>query len=82
MIYDNKKKYLKQVGRYCIRRLVKNNYKTLQEIYTKGYKLKTQAPIGYLDIVESSIYDDEKINESFSKADICLNLVGILFEQK
>ncbi len=74
-----------QVGRYCIRRLVKNNYKVTavtRNIHKKGYKLKTQAPIGYLDIVEASIFDDNKINELISKADICLNLVGILFETK
>tara|TARA_Y100001970_G_C14088704_1_gene778790 strand:+ start:208 stop:1167 length:960 start_codon:yes stop_codon:yes gene_type:complete len=74
-----------QVGRYCIRRLVKNNYKVTavtRNIHKKGYMLKTQAPIGYLDIVETSIFDDNRINELISKADICLNLVGILFETK
>ena len=74
-----------QVGRYCIRRLVKNNYKVTavtRNAHKSGYKLKTQAPIGYLDIIQASIFDDNKITELISKADICLNLVGILFETK
>ena len=44
-----------QVGRYCIRRLVKRNYKVIavtRNAHKKGYILKTQAPIGYIDIVE------------------------------
>ena len=56
-----------QVGRYCIRRLV-NNYKVTavtRNIHKKGYKLKTQAPIGYLDIVKRACFSDS-------------NLVGIL----
>ena len=54
-----------QVGRYCIRRLTKNNYKVTavtRNAHKSGYKLKTQAPIGYLDIVQASIFDDNKIS--------------------
>ena len=53
-----------QVGRYCIRRFVKNNYKVFavtRNAHKKGYILKTQAPIGYLDIVEANIFDEKKI---------------------
>ena len=74
-----------QVGRYCIRRLVKNNYKVIavtRNVHKKGYKLKTQAPIGYLDIVEANIFDENKITDLISKVDICINLIGILFETK
>ena len=35
-----------------------------------------------LDIVEANIFDEEKIRNLFKKADICINLVGILFEKK
>ena len=73
-----------QVGRYCIRRFVKNNYKVIavtRNLHKKGYILKTQAPIGYLDIVEANIFNEKKLHELISRADICLNLVGILHEK-
>ena len=73
-----------QIGRYCIRRLVKNNYKVIavtRNSHKKGYILKTQAPIGYLDIEEINIFNEKKIIELIEKADICLNLIGILFEK-
>ena len=73
-----------QVGRYCIRRFVKNNYKVIavtRNVHKKGYILKTQAPIGYLDIIESNIFDENKLIELISKVDVCINLVGILNEK-
>ena len=36
----------------------------------------------YIDVVESNIYNEEKLRELFSKSDICVNLVGILYEEK
>ena len=73
-----------QVGRHCIRRLVKNNYKitaVTRNLHQKGYMLKTQAPIGYLDVVQANIYDERKLDELLSGVDICINLIGILFEK-
>ena len=73
-----------QVGRYCIRRLVKRDYKVIavtRNVHKKGYILKTQAPIGYLDIIESNIFDENKLIELISKVDVCINLVGILNEK-
>ena len=73
-----------QVGRYCIRRLVKSNYKitaVTRNLHQKGYILKTQAPIGYLDIVQTNIFDEKKLDQLLSEADICINLIGILFEK-
>ncbi len=73
-----------QVGRHCIRRFVKNNYKVTavtRNLHQKGYILKTQAPIGYLDIVEANIFNEDKLTELVSKADVCLNLIGILHEK-
>ena len=73
-----------QIGRYCIRRLVRNNYKVVavtRNTHQKGYILKTQAPIGYLDIEQASILDDERISQLLSSVDVCINLVGILFEK-
>ncbi|MFL2854150.1 MAG: complex I NDUFA9 subunit family protein, partial [Candidatus Pelagibacter sp.] len=41
-----------------------------------------QANAGYIDIVEANIFDEKKIRALFKKTDICINLIGILFEQK
>ena len=73
-----------QIGKYCIRRLVRNDFRVIaatRNSHRKGYILKTQAPIGYIDIKEVSIYDDKRIREIISESDICLNLIGILFEK-
>ena len=73
-----------QAGRYCIRRFVKKNYKVTvvtRSFHKKGFLLKTQAPPGYLDIEEVNIFDIKKIEQLISNTDICLNLIGILFEK-
>ena len=73
-----------QIGRNLIRCLTKNNIKVTaltRNIHQKGYILKTQANPGYLEIVEGSIFDYELIKKLFSSADLCVNLVGILFEK-
>ena len=74
-----------QVGRYLIRKLTKNNIRVTvvtRNIHQKSLFIKTQANAGYIDIVESNIYDEKKIRNLFSKSDICINLIGILFEKK
>ena len=74
-----------QIGRNLIRKLTKNNYKVTvvtRNIHQKSYIIKTQANAGYIDIVEANIFEEKKIRSLFEKADICINLVGILFEQK
>ncbi len=74
-----------QIGRNLIRKLTKNNYRVTvvtRNIHQKSYIIKTQANAGYIDVVEANIFDEEKIRILFSKADICINLIGILFEQK
>ena len=74
-----------QIGRNLIRKLTKNNYKVTvvtRNIHQKSYIIKTQANVGYIDIVEANIFDEKKIRELFKKADICINLIGILFEKK
>ena len=74
-----------QIGRNLIRKLTKNNYKVTvvtRNIHQKSYIIKTQANVGYIDIVEANIYEEKKIRALFEKADICINLIGILFEQK
>ena len=73
-----------QIGRNLIRRLTEKNLKVTavtRNLHQKGYILKTQANPGYLDIIESNIFDINKIGELIKKADVCINLVGILFEK-
>ncbi len=74
-----------QIGRHLIRKLTVNNIRVTvvtRNIHQKSYKIKTQGNAGYIDIVEASIFDETKIRELFKNADICINLVGILFEKK
>lgn len=74
-----------QIGRNLIRKLTKNNYRVTvvtRNIHQKSYIIKTQANAGYIDIVEANIFDEKKIRELFKKANICINLIGILFEKK
>ena len=74
-----------QIGRNLLRKLTKNGYKVTvvtRNIHQKSYIIKTQANVGYIDIVEANIFDEEKIRELFKKADFCINLIGILFEKK
>jgi len=74
-----------QIGRHLIRKLTKNNIRVTvvtRNIHQKSYIIKTQGNAGYIDIVEANIYDEKKIRDLFSKSDICINLIGILFEQK
>ena len=74
-----------QIGRFLIRKLTKNNYRVTvvtRNIHQNSYKIRTQANAGYINIVESSIFDEKKIRKLFQDADICINLVGILYEKK
>ena len=73
------------IGRYLIRKLTKNNIKVTvvtRNIHQKSYIIKTQGNAGYIDIVESNIYDEKIIRNLFSKTDVCINLIGVLYEQK
>ena len=74
-----------QIGSFLIRKLTKNNLRVTvvtRNIHQKGLKIKTQANAGYIDIVEANIFEEEKIEKLFAKADICINLIGILYEKK
>ncbi len=74
-----------QIGRNLIRKLTRSGFRVTvvtRNIHQKSYIIKTQANAGYIDIVESNIFEEDKLREVFKKADICVNLVGILFEQK
>ena len=73
-----------QIGRNLIRKLTKNNYKVTavtRNFHKRGYILKTQANPGYIDIAEINIFDENKLRNLIKEADICINLIGILFEK-
>ena len=73
-----------QIGRHLIRKLTKNDIRVTvvtRNIHQKSYIIKTQGNAGYIDVVEANIYDEQKIRILFQKADLCINLVGILFEK-
>ena len=58
-------------------KLTKKNYQVTvvtRNIHQKSYIIKTQANAGYIDIVESNIFEEEKL-ESFSKKQTCINLI-------
>ncbi len=74
-----------QIGGNLIRKLTRNNIRVTvvtRNIHQKGLKIKTQANAGYIEIKESNIYDENKIEKLFSEADLCINLIGILYESK
>ena len=74
-----------QIGRNLIRKLTKKNYKVTvvtRNIHQKSYIIKTQANAGYIEIVESKLFEEQKLRSLFKKADVCINLIGILFESK
>ena len=73
-----------QIGRYLIRKLTQNNYKVTvvtRNIHQKSYLIKTQGNAGYIDIIEANIFDETTIRKLIKKADLCINLVGILYEK-
>ncbi len=74
-----------QIGRHLIRKLTKNNYRVTvvtRNIHQKGHIIKTQGNAGFINIVEANIFDETKIKKLFAEADICINLIGILFEKR
>ena len=74
-----------QIGRHLIRKLTKNNYKVTvvtRSIHQNGHIIKTQGNAGFINIVEANIFDETKIKKLFEEADICINLIGILFEKR
>ena len=65
--------------------MAKNNYKitvVTRNLHQKGLLIKTQANAGYINVIESNIFDEKKIRKLFENTDICINLIGILFEKK
>tara|TARA_Y100000591_G_scaffold71235_1_gene59223 strand:+ start:67 stop:1047 length:981 start_codon:yes stop_codon:yes gene_type:complete len=74
-----------QIGSFLIRKLTKNNIKVTvvtRNVHQKGLKIKTQGNAGFIDIKETKIFEEQKIEKLFSEADYCINLIGILYEKK
>ncbi len=74
-----------QIGSHLIRKLTKNGYKVTvvtRNIHQKGLNIKSSGNQGWIEVVEANIFDENKIRKLFESADICINLVGILFEKK
>ena len=74
-----------QIGRHLIRKLTKNQYRVTvvtRNIHQKGLLIKSQGNQGWINVVEANIFDEKKIRNLFQEADICINLIGILYEKK
>ena len=73
-----------QIGRNIIRKITLKNYKVTAVTRNahKSIFLKTQAPLGYLDIIEENIFDEKVLEKLVESHDVCINLIGILFEKK
>ena len=73
-----------QIGRNLIRKLTKKNFRVTvvtRNAHQKGYIIKTQANAGFIDIIEANIFEERKLRSLFEKTEICINLIGILFEK-
>ena len=74
-----------QIGRNLIRKLTKNNYRVTvvtRNIHQKALIIKSSGNQGWVNIIEANIFDEKKIKELFRDTDICINLIGILYEKK
>ena len=74
-----------QIGRNLVRKLSENNYKitvVTRNLHQSGYILKTQANPGYLNLIEMNNFNMKKVSSLMENVDICINLVGILYEKK
>ena len=74
-----------QIGRHLIRRLTNKNYLVTvvtRNLHKKGTVLRLGGNPGYVEIIAANIFDEEKLNYLFKDKDICINLVGIISENK
>ena len=74
-----------QIGRHLIRRLTNKNYLVTvvtRNLHQKGTVLRLGGNPGYVEIIEANIFNEDKLNDLFKDKDICINLVGIISENK
>ena len=74
-----------QIGKSLIRKFTKNNYRVTavtRSIHQKGYQIKTQSNYGYLELEEIKSFTEENISRLMKNNNVCINLIGILYEKK
>ena len=74
-----------QIGKALIRKFSKNNYRVTavtRSIHQKGYQIKTQSNYGYLNLEEIRSFNEENISRLMDRSSVCINLIGILYENK
>ena len=74
-----------QIGRHLIRKLTRENYLVTvvtRNLHKKGTVLKLSGNPGYIEVIEGNVFDEEQLNNFFKDKDVCINLVGILYESK
>tara|TARA_Y100001936_G_scaffold242313_1_gene279374 strand:- start:1065 stop:2009 length:945 start_codon:yes stop_codon:yes gene_type:complete len=74
-----------QIGRHLIRRLTNKNYLVTvvtRNLHKKGTVLRLGGNPGYIEVVEANIFNEKELNKLFKNHDICINLIGILYENK
>ena len=72
------------IGRYCVRNLANKQFRCIiptRKAFQKGY-LKTQAPPGYVELIDFNSNNFDKIEEAISNSDAVINLIGILYENR
>ena len=75
----------RQIGRHLTRTSTNKNYLVTvvtRNLHKKGTVLKLGGNPGYIEIIETNIFDENKLNDLFKDKDICINLVGIISENK
>ena len=72
------------IGTSLMRQLTQNDFKVtaITRNAHKSLHLKPLGNFGYVEIIESSLFDADKITKLVENADICINLVGILNQGK
>ena len=72
------------IGRYLVKSLANKHYRCIiptRQPFQKGY-LKTQAPPGFIELIDFNSNNFDKIEEAISNSDVVINLIGILFENR
>ena len=70
-----------QIGRNLIRKLTKNNHRVTvvtRNLHKKGYILKTQGNPGYIEVVESNIFDEQNLSYLVENKDKILPFLGAI----
>ena len=72
------------IGRNLVNSMVKKQFRCIiptRQPFQAGY-LKTQAPPGFIELIDFNSSNFDKIEEAISNSDVVINLIGILFENR